>query len=123
METNDRERIFDKAGEVGRLIAATAEYRTLKSAHREIGDDRESTGMLNRMRELQESIIGYLGRDEEPPHELEQELAALTERVQENPRFRSLITAQERFDELRERIDEAIGRGIVAGEKSGIIVP
>lgn len=123
METNERDRIFDKAGEVGRLIALTPEYRALKSAHREIGDDRESTGMLNRMRELQENIIGHLGRDEEPPHELEQELSALTERMQENARFRSLIAAQERFDELRQQIDEAIGHGIVAGEKSRIIVP
>lgn len=123
METNDRERIYEKAGEVGRLIAQTPEYRALKSAHREIGEDRDSTGMMNRMRELQERILGHLGRDEEPPHELEEELAALTERMQVNARFRSLIAAQESFDALRQQIDEAIGRGILAGEKSGIIVP
>lgn len=123
METNDRDRIYEKAGEVGRLIAQTLEYRALRSAHREIGEDRESTGMMNRMRELQERILEHLGRDEEPPHELEEELAALTGRMQGNAKFRSLIAAQERFDELRQQIDEAIGRGIAAGEKSGIIVP
>ncbi len=123
MEVNERERIFDKAGEVGRLLAATPEFKYLKAAHREIADDREATDMLTRMRELQEKIVGHFNRDEDPPQELEDELATLTEQMQVSPRYQSLIVSQANFDKLMDRVNQAIGEGIRAGEQSGIIVP
>ncbi len=70
MEVNERERIFDKAGEVGRLLASTPEFQYLKAAHREIADDQESNEMLTRMRGLQEKIVDHFNREEEPPQEL-----------------------------------------------------
>jgi cell fate (sporulation/competence/biofilm development) regulator YlbF (YheA/YmcA/DUF963 family) len=123
MEVNERERIFDKAGEVGRLLAGTAEFQHLKAAHREIADDRESNEMLTRMRELQEKIVDHFNREEEPPQELESELATLTEQMQVSPRYQSLIASQANFDKLMDRVNQAIGEGIRAGEQSGIIVP
>ncbi|MDT8435239.1 MAG: YlbF family regulator [Gemmatimonadota bacterium] len=123
MEANERERIFEKASEVGRLVARTPEYRYLKAAHRDIGDDREATEMLNRMQELQKAILGHFERDEEPPAELRDDLEQLTERMQESARYQALIAAQTNFDKLMDRVNGAIGQGIRAGEQSGIIVP
>ena len=45
MDTRDR--IFEKAEELGRVISRTPEYSYLQAAHRDIGDDREATEMLN----------------------------------------------------------------------------
>lgn len=122
-DPNDRERIFEKAREVGRLLSQTPEYAYLKAAHREIGDDREATSTLNRMREVQESILQAIDRGEEPSEELKQELAELTEKVQQSARYQSLISAQMNFDRLMDRVNEAIGKGIRAGEESRIILP
>lgn len=123
MEVNERERIFDKAGEVGRLLACTPEFQYLKAAHREIADDRESNEMLTRMRELQEKIVDHFNREEEPPQELENELATLTEQMQVSTRYQSLIASQANFDKLMDRVNQAIGEGIRAGDQSGIILP
>jgi cell fate (sporulation/competence/biofilm development) regulator YlbF (YheA/YmcA/DUF963 family) len=123
MDVNERERIFVKAGEVGRLLASTAEFQYLKAAHREIADDSESNEMLTRMRDLQEKIVDHFNREEEPPQELENELATLTEQMQASPRYQSLIASQANFDKLMDRVNQAIGEGIRAGEQSGIIVP
>jgi len=123
MEVNERERIFDKAGEVGRLLAGTPEFKYLKAAHREIAEDRESTEMLTRMRELQEKIVDHFNREEEPSQELENELATITEQMQTSPRYQSLIASQANFDKLMDLVNQAIGEGIRAGEQSGIIVP
>lgn len=123
MDVNERERIFVKAGEVGRLLASTAEFQYLKAAHREIADDGESNEMLTRMRDLQEKIVDHFNREEEPPQELENELATLTEQMQASPRYQSLIASQANFDKLMDRVNQAIGEGIRAGEQSGIIVP
>ncbi len=123
MQGNERERIFEKAGEVGRLLAHTPEFQYLKAAHREIGDDAESNALMQKMRELQEKIIDHLNREEEPPQELESELAALTEKMQASSRYQSLIASQANFDKLMDQVQQAIGEGIRAGEQSGIIVP
>jgi len=123
MQPNERERIFEKAGEVGRLLAQTPEFHYLRASHREIADDRESNEMLTKMRELQEKIVDHFNREEEPPQELETELAELTEQMQASSRYQSLIAAQANFDKLMDRVNQSIGEGIRAGEQSGIIVP
>jgi cell fate (sporulation/competence/biofilm development) regulator YlbF (YheA/YmcA/DUF963 family) len=79
--------------------------------------------MLTRMRDLQEKIVDHFNREEEPPQELENELATLTEQMQASPRYQSLIASQANFDKLMDRVNQAIGEGIRAGEQSGIIVP
>lgn len=122
MDPNQREGIFTKAEDVGRLLSQTAEYAYLKAAHREIGDDREATEMMNRMRELQEKLLELLDRGEEPPEELRQELGGLSEEVQGSTRYQALISAQANFDKLMDRVNQAIGRGIRAGEESRIIL-
>ncbi|MFQ5745828.1 MAG: YlbF family regulator [Gemmatimonadota bacterium] len=123
MDPSQRDGIFTKAEEVGRLLSQTAEYAYLKAAHREIGEDREATEMLNRMRELQERLLDLMDRGEEPPEDLRKELGGLSEEVQGSARYQALISAQTNFDKLMDRVNQAIGRGIRAGEESRIILP
>ncbi|MFQ5678912.1 MAG: YlbF family regulator [Gemmatimonadota bacterium] len=124
MESSDaREHILEKAEELGRLISQTAEYAYLKAASREIGDDREATETLNRMRELQDRLLEHVGKGQDPPEELQQEYAELQERVQQSSRYQSLIASQANFDKLMERVHRSIGNGIRKGEESRIIIP
>lgn len=124
MATDDpRERIMERAEELGRLISQTAEYSYLSAANRDLADDREATETLNEMRALQERILGHISRGEDPPAELQQEYAEFQERVQTSSRYQSLISSQLNFDKLMDKVHQAIGRGIKKGQESRIIIP
>jgi cell fate (sporulation/competence/biofilm development) regulator YlbF (YheA/YmcA/DUF963 family) len=123
MESSDRDRIFERAGEVGRLISQTPEYAYLKTAHREIEEDEEARTKLGRIDELRGQLAGYLERDEEAPQELLDDLTKLSEEVQTSVKFQSLIAAESNFNKLMDRVHGAIGSGIKAGEQSKIIIP
>jgi cell fate (sporulation/competence/biofilm development) regulator YlbF (YheA/YmcA/DUF963 family) len=118
-----RERIFEKAEELGRVISQTPEFAYLQAAHREIGDDREATIMLNELRDLQESLIELVGKGEQPTEEQEQQYAELQETIQTSTRYQALISAQANFDKLMEKVHQTIGAGIRKGEESRIILP
>ena len=124
MEEKDaREKIFEKAEDLGRLISQTAEYGYLQSANRDVADDREATEKLNRLRELQDEMLSHVRRGEDPPSELQEEYGDIQEEIQQSSRYQSLISAQSNFDKLMEKVHEAIGRGIQKGEESRIIIP
>jgi cell fate (sporulation/competence/biofilm development) regulator YlbF (YheA/YmcA/DUF963 family) len=118
-----RELIFEKAEDLGRVISQMPEYAYLQAAHREIGDDREATETLNRLRGLQEGLLGAIQRGEQPSAEQEEEYAKLQEEIQQSTRYQALISAQANFDKLMERIHQFIGQGIKKGEESRIIIP
>ncbi|MBT8477596.1 MAG: YlbF family regulator [Gemmatimonadetes bacterium] len=123
MEMSDRDRIFERASEVGRLISQTAEYSYLRSAMRDIDGDEEARTRLDSIRELQEKLIGFLEREEEPPEDLRSELGRLSEEMQTSMRYQSLISAQANFDKLMERVHQSIAEGVKTGEQSRIILP
>ena len=120
---DERQRIFEKAEELGRVISQTPEYAYLQAAHREIADDREATEMLNKLRQIQETLLEAVGRGEEPGKEQEQEFTELQEQIQTSTRYQALISSQANFDKLMERVHRAIGEGIRKGEESRIIIP
>lgn len=126
MEMTDKstkERILERATEVGRLVSQTPEFRRLKQAHQDIGDDREATGRINEMRQLQTDMLQQLERGEEPPEDSRRKLEALSEELQSSTRYQALIAAQANFDRLMDKVQESIGSGIRAGEESRIVIP
>ena len=113
----------EKAREVGRIISQLPEYAYLRAARREIDADREATEVLNRMRDLQQTLMEAVGRGEQPSEEQQRDFADLQERIQTNSRYQTLISSQANFDKLMDRVDRAIGEGIRKGEESRIILP
>ena len=120
---DERDRILEKAQDVGRLIAQVPEYAYLRAARREIDADRDATELLNRMRDLQNTLVEAVSRGEQPGEEQEREFADLQEKIQTNTRYQALISSQANFEKLMERVDRAIGEGIRKGEESRIILP
>ena len=118
-----RERIFEKARELGRLISQTPEYASLQAAHREIGDDREATETLDKLQGLQEVLLEIVGGGGQPSEEQEREYAELQEQVQTTTRYQALISSQTNLDKLMEKVHRSIGDGIRKGEESRIILP
>lgn len=123
MEASSRDRIFERASEVGRLVSQTPEFQYLKAAHSEIGSDADATARIEEMRVLQTEILGHLEKGDEPPEDLRDKLETLSEEMQRSPRYQSLISAQANFDKLMEKVQESIGAGIRAGDESRIVIP
>ena len=120
---DERDRMLEKAQEVGRIISQLPEYAYLSAARREIDGDRDATELLNRMRDLQSAVMEAAGRGEQPSEEQEREFAELQEKIQTNTRYQALVSSQANFEKLMERVDRAIGEGVRKGEESRIILP
>jgi cell fate (sporulation/competence/biofilm development) regulator YlbF (YheA/YmcA/DUF963 family) len=114
--------IAERAREVGRLISQTEEYKALRRANEQIGDDRESVTLLNRLQELQDSLSEALRQGGEPTKEQADEYESLLGDLQSRSKYQAVVAAQSNFDRLMMRVNEEIGRGIEAGEQSRIIL-
>jgi cell fate (sporulation/competence/biofilm development) regulator YlbF (YheA/YmcA/DUF963 family) len=112
----------EKAHDLGRLVAQTDEYKALKRANDKMSEDRETVTLLNRLVELQDNLSRALQTGEEPTEEQQQSYEDLVEQLQGRSGYQSMVSAQSNFDRLMMRINEEIGRGIEAGEKSRIIL-
>jgi cell fate (sporulation/competence/biofilm development) regulator YlbF (YheA/YmcA/DUF963 family) len=114
--------LWEKAREVGRLVAQSEEYRAYKRASERLSDDREAVSALNRLGEIQEALAHAVQRGEEPGEAEQEEFARLAGTVQASPAYQGMEVARANFEKLMMRIDEEIAKGIEAGEQSRIIL-
>ena len=117
------EQIWEKAREIGRLVAQSDEYKAFKRANTQMADDRELVTRLNRLNELQGSFARAVQEGNEPPMEEQDEFERLASEVQVSPLYQGYASAQANFDRLMVRIQEEIAKGVEAGEQSRIILP
>lgn len=115
--------IWEKARDVGRLIAQSDEYRAFRRANQGLGDDREAVARLNRLQELEEKFTRAVQQGIEPAEEEQQEYERIAGEVQVMPVYQAMAAAQANFDRLMMRVNEEMAKGIEAGEQSRIILP
>ena len=116
------EQIWEKAREIGRLVAQSDEYKALKRANDTLANDRDTVTGINRLSELQEKIGVALHEGREPSDIERAEFERLAGSVQAAPAYQAFETARANFDRLMQRIDEEIAKGVEAGEQSRIIL-
>ena len=116
------EAIWEKAREVGRLVAQTDEYQALRRANTALSEDREAVARLTRLGELEQGFTAALQQGEAPPPAEQEEYERLAGELQASATYRAFAVAQDAFERLMARIQEEIGRGIQAGEQSRIIL-
>jgi len=116
------EQIWEKAREVGRLVAQSDEYKALKRANERLSDDREAVAGINRLGELQDTITRALQQGEELGDAEREEYERVATTVQASANYQAFEAARANFDRLMMRIDEEIAKGIEAGEQSRIIL-
>ncbi|HSU15761.1 YlbF family regulator [Longimicrobium sp.] len=114
--------LWEKAREIGRLVAQSDEYKVLKRANERLSDDRDTVAGINRLGQLQESIGQALQAGEEPAEAEREEFERLAGSVQTSSTYQAFEAARSNFDRLMMRIDEEIAKGIEAGEQSRIIL-
>jgi cell fate (sporulation/competence/biofilm development) regulator YlbF (YheA/YmcA/DUF963 family) len=113
--------IEDKAKELGRLIGQSPEYQQVKRANDALGQDKEAVALLKQMEQLRMSAQQMLQRGERPTEEMEKELDGLLGKVQGQPVYQRLVSAQENFDKTMGKVNDWIVDGIERGAASPII--
>lgn len=114
--------IEERAKDLGRLIGQSKEYQDMKRANDALGADEEALKLLRAMEKLRADAQEMIKRHERPSAEMEQQLDALLTKVQVQPAYQRLISAQENFDKLMARVNEWILEGIEKGAASPIIM-
>ena len=117
------ETMLEKAGEVGRLLGQTKEYKELQKARQRLNDDRETVERVNRLAQLEREISQDLQNGKEPPEDVQKEYQSTFSELQSGSEYQSLIAAQSNFDRLLQKVNEKIGEGMESGAKSSIILP
>jgi len=113
--------IEEKAKELGRIIGQSSEYQAVKRANDALGEDREAVALLRRMEELRMEAQRLIERGERPTEQMERDLDDLLTKVQTNPTYQRLVSAQENYDKLMMKVNDWIVDGIKKGATSSII--
>ena len=113
--------IEDKAKELGRIIGQSTEYQAVKRANDALGEDRDAVALLRRMEELRMEAQRLIERGERPTEQMERDLDDLLTKVQSNPTYQRLVSAQENYDKLMMKVNDWIVDGIKKGATSSII--
>ena len=113
--------IEDKAKELGRIIGQSSEYQAVKRANESLGDDRDAVALLRRMEELRMEAQRLIERGERPTEQMERDLDDLLTKVQTNPTYQRLVSAQENYDKLMMKVNDWIVDGIKKGATSSIM--
>ena len=113
--------IEDKAKELGRLIGQSAEYKAVKRANEALGEDKAAVALLKQMEQLRLNAQQMIQRGERPTEEMEKDLDGLLSRVQGQPVYQRLVSAQENFDKTMAKVNDWIVDGIEKGAQSSII--
>jgi cell fate (sporulation/competence/biofilm development) regulator YlbF (YheA/YmcA/DUF963 family) len=117
------ERIWERAREVGRLVAQSDEYGAFTRANARLAEDREAVTRLNRLQELEERFTAAIQQGQAPQDAEQDEYERIASEVQVSPAYQAFEVARSNFDRLMMRVQEEIGRGLQDGEKSRIILP
>ena len=112
----------DKARELGRLIGQGGEFQALQRAEDALRQDATALDLLRMVQELREKAGTLIESGQQPPEEMEKELEALLNQVQSNPSYQRLMIAQQKLDELMQKVNQLISEGIQLGAKSSIIL-
>jgi cell fate (sporulation/competence/biofilm development) regulator YlbF (YheA/YmcA/DUF963 family) len=114
--------IEEKGHDLGRHIGQSREYQELKRANDALAQDKDAVTLLKQMEQLRGDAQRMIERGERPTQEMERQLDELLSKVQVQPAYQRLLSAQENFDKLMHRVNELILEGIEKGAASPIIV-
>ncbi|MCE5272717.1 YlbF family regulator [bacterium] len=113
--------IETEARQLGRLIAQTPEYRYYESSSRSVGDDQEMRDLVTRLQQLEESINHLVHSGQPVPDQDKTEYESVLADLQGRTNFQALISSQENYLKLMNKVNEYIAEGIREGGQSRII--
>ena len=116
-------RMTEMAKDLGKALAQTDEYQTLKQTIAGSADDRELAELRTELEGLEGQIEAALRGGKEPDDELKSGYEEAVGRLQGNATYQRLVSAQANFDKILLKVNQTIQEGIVEGAESRIIMP
>ena len=116
-------RMNEMAKDLGKALAQTEEYQTLKRAVSGTADDRELAELRTELEGFEGQIEAALGGGNEPTDEVKSGYEEAVGRLQVSAAYQRLVSAQANFDKVLLKVNQTIQEGIVEGAESRIIVP
>jgi cell fate (sporulation/competence/biofilm development) regulator YlbF (YheA/YmcA/DUF963 family) len=115
--------VTEMAKDLGKALAQTEEYQTLKQAISGTADNRELAELRTELDGLEGQIEAALRGGNEPPEELKTGYEAAVGRLQTSATYQRLVSAQANFDKVLVKVNQTIQEGITEGSESRIIMP
>jgi len=116
-------RMTEMAKDLGRALAQTDEYQTLKRTVSGTSDDRELAELRTELEGLEGQIEAAMRGGHEPTEELKSDYEETVGRLQSSATYQRLVSAQTNFDKVLLKVNQTIQEGIAAGAESRIIIP
>ncbi len=114
-------RMTEMAKDLGKALAQTEEYQTLKRTISGTADDRELAGLRTELEGLEGQIEAALRGGNEPTEELKSGYEDAVGRLQASSTYQRLVSAQANFDKVLLKVNQTIQEGIAEGAESRII--
>jgi cell fate (sporulation/competence/biofilm development) regulator YlbF (YheA/YmcA/DUF963 family) len=115
--------IKERAGELGRLLGQSDEYKALTRARQRLTEDQDAVARMQRLEALERDISAYLNNNMEPGDAEKAEYERVFLELQATSVYQGFVAAQSNFEKLLTRMNEEISRGIESGAQSRIILP
>ena len=115
--------LMEMAKDLGRAMARTEEYQTLRRAITLADDDREINELTRRLEALESRVHDALEQGKKPEAEVQNEYETAVSRLQASSTYQRLVAAQANFDRIVQRVNQTIAQGLDEGAQSRIIIP
>ncbi len=116
-------RMNEMAKDLGKALAQTEEYQTLKQTISGTAHDRELAELRTELEGLEGQIEAALRGGNEPTEELKSGYEDAVGRLQASSTYQRLVSAQANFDKVLLKVNQTIQEGIAEGGESRIILP
>ena len=116
-------RMHEMAKDLGKVLAQTEEYQTLKLTISGTADDGELAELRTELEGLEGQIEAALRGGKEPTEELKSGYEDAVGRLQASSTYQRLVSAQANFDKVLLKVNRTIQEGIAEGAESRIIMP
>ena len=113
----------EMAKDLGKALAQTEEYQTLKRTISSTADDRVLAELRTELEGLEGQIEAALRGGNEPTEELKSGYEDAVGRLQASSTYQRLVSAQANFDKVLLKVNQTIQEGIAEGAESRIIMP
>jgi cell fate (sporulation/competence/biofilm development) regulator YlbF (YheA/YmcA/DUF963 family) len=109
------------AKDLGKLISQTPEYKYYTVAAKEVDEDKETSELMRKLKEIEEKVVKAQQEGQEIDEETRNIYTETMQAVQGKTNVQSLIASQENYMKLMNSVNEQISQGIQEGAQSRII--
>jgi len=113
--------IDQKAGELGRLLGQSDEYKALLRASERMREDATCRQLLAEVERIAQDIERATQEGREPPKGQVEQYDRALQSVQANPVYQQVVAAQANFEKLMAKVNARIYEGMKQGAASPII--